>query len=48
MRLYSDLSHLYTLLTPRSEYEEEAGVYQALLRMMDRPAHLSRRPRRLP
>lgn len=32
MRLYADLAHLYPLLTPRAEYEEEAGFYQTLLR----------------
>lgn len=31
MKLYEDVS-VYTLLTPPSEYEEEAGVFEALLR----------------
>lgn len=32
MRMYDDLSGMYRLITPRAEYEEEAGRYASLFR----------------
>lgn len=32
MRLYEDLAHTYTLLTPRQDYQEEAAIYERLIR----------------
>lgn len=37
MKLYGEFAHTYRLLTPPSGYEEEAGVYQALMRSVIGP-----------